>query len=603
MKKIILLSFVVFVLVIQVAINGCNNTAKTKTGELPVKEYYKSQNDSIIKYLLQIDTALKTKFILPNVQQLFSKARSHYKKTEAITEYYFQGLTKRINGPALPDVKTEDGQVWPPHGFQVIEQIVFGNEINNSINQLSNEIKILETDLRFVKANIEYNTILPQHITELTQHQLIRIATLGITGFDTPMSQQALQESIESIIGIEEINKLYNNSNTDKIKSITNESTAYVKNNLNFENFDRLFFLTQYLIPLSDSYYADVQAISTDSIPNKPFYGTLGNFLKGENFNPDYYSTYAVAKTNKYKVTLGQKLFFDNNLSSSAAISCGSCHKPDLYFTDGKQKANNFIHGGTLLRNTPTLYYSSLQNNQFYDLRSVTLEDQIDEVMKNKNEFNFNATHLAKKLMNRKEYLALFQQAFPKNDSITSFHIRNAIAAFVRSLNPFSSKLDAYFKGNKTALNTTEIKGFNLFMGKAKCGTCHFMPLFNGNVPPWYNKSESEIIGVPNKAIWAKASIDKDSGRYTINKMQELLYAFKTPTIRNVEKTAPYMHNGVYNTLDEIVEFYHKGGGVGIGIDLPFQSLPFDSLILNDYDKKAIVAFMITLTDSIKKYN
>ncbi len=83
--------------------------------------------------------------------------------------------------------------------------------------------------------------------------------------------------------------------------------------------------------------------------------------------------------------------------------------------------------------------------------------------------------------------------------------------------------------------------------------------------------------------------------------MEELLFAFKTPTIRNIEKTAAYMHNGVYKTLDEVVEFYHKGGGVGIGINLPFQSLPFDSLSLNQNEKKAIVSFMKSLTDNITR--
>ncbi|MFY8046253.1 MAG: cytochrome-c peroxidase, partial [Chitinophagaceae bacterium] len=99
------------------------------------------------------------------------------------------------------------------------------------------------------------------------------------------------------------------------------------------------------------------------------------------------------------------------------------------------------------------------------------------------------------------------------------------------------------------------------------------------------------------QAVWTKAIIDPDSGRYRINPISELAFAFKTPTIRNIEKTGPYMHNGVYTSLDDVVEFYHRGGGVGLGIDLPFQTLPFDSLILSKTDKKAIVAFMRSLTD------
>jgi len=273
-----------------------------------------------------------------------------------------------------------------------------------------------------------------------------------------------------------------------------------------------------------------------------------------------------------------------------------------LYFTDAKEKSGNFVHGGSLLRNTPSLYYAALQSNQFYDLRSITLEDQANEVMQNSNEFNFSSLGIARKLIADTVYLSLFEKAFGiKKDSVSGFEVRNALAAFIRSLNPFSSPFDEYMKGNKTALSAEQIQGFNLFTGKAKCGTCHFIPLFNGNIPPWFTKSESEIIGVPSKAVWKNASIDPDSGRYKINRMEELLFAFKTPTIRNIEKTAPYMHNGVYKTLDEVVEFYHKGGGVGIGINLPFQSLPFDSLSLNQNEKKAIVSFMKSLTDNITR--
>ncbi len=156
--------------------------------------------------------------------------------------------------------------------------------------------------------------------------------------------------------------------------------------------------------------------------------------------------------------------------------------------------------------------------------------------------------------------------------------------------------------GNKQKLTTEEINGFNLFAGKAKCATCHFIPFFNGTIPPWYNKTESEIIGVPTFVAWKNAKLDNDLGRYNLNKLEELKYAFKTPTVRNVEKTAPYMHNGSFKNLVDVVEFYHKGGGVGIGIALPFQSLPFDSLILNSTEKKSIVAFMKTLTDKKLDY-
>ena len=119
------------------------------------------------------------------------------------------------------------------------------------------------------------------------------------------------------------------------------------------------------------------------------------------------------------------------------------------------------------------------------------------------------------------------------------------------------------------------------------------MPLFNGTVPPFFNESEFEIIGTP--ALPDNKNLDKDLGRYAITNADVHRYAFKTPTLRNISKTAPYMHNGVFKTLNEVIEFYHKGGGKGLGYAVPNQTLPFDSLQLNAREKLNIIAFLKTL--------
>lgn len=317
------------------------------------------------------------------------------------------------------------------------------------------------------------------------------------------------------------------------------------------------------------------------------FKGTLKDLLIGKGLNADYYTNYAIGYSSLEKIKLGERLFYDTQLSQSNLISCGTCHQADLFFTDGKIKAENLVHGGNLGRNTPTLLYSAFQSRQFYDLRSTSLEDQISEVIQNTNEFNSDNKHLEKKLEKDQSYLSQFKKVFKNTDSINSYMIRNSIAAYVRSLSPFKSSFDHYMRGDKKALSAEEKEGFNIFMGKGKCGTCHFMPLFNGNVPPWFNQSESEVIGVPEKNVWTNAKIDSDSGRYHINAMAPLLYAFKTPTIRNISQTAPYMHNGVYNNLEDVITFYQKGGGAGLGITLPHQTLPFDSLVLSQKRKKS----------------
>jgi cytochrome c peroxidase len=161
---------------------------------------------------------------------------------------------------------------------------------------------------------------------------------------------------------------------------------------------------------------------------------------------------------------------------------------------------------------------------------------------------------------------------------------------------PFSAKIDQYFRG-QINLNESETNGFNLFTGKAKCATCHFIPVYNGTIPPWFNNTESEVIGVPKSVRWSDAEIDEDLGRYNLNQIEQLKYSFKTPTIRNIEKTAPYMHNGVYNKLDDVIKFYELGGGNGIGMNLAYQTLPFDNLQLTASEKNDLISFMKTLTD------
>ena len=599
MKLKVASAIIILLLLTQYLLHSCSQPAK-QAGEDAAKQYFFKKTDSLLWQLTLLDSLVQQKKPETQLQTQFAACRFLYKQTEGITEYYFQGLTKRINGPALPDVKPEDGQVWPPHGLQVMEQFLYSNYHDSMAINLSNAIKVLATDLRFIKASMVHNTILPQHAAEIIQHQLIRIATLGISGFDAPLSKLSLPEAGCSLQGVQDFYLAYfgDSSYPPALRQLVEKAQRYIVVNSSFDNFNRLHFITTHLAPLSDALFAySVKGPQANSLMVKPFSGTLGDLVKGKGFDADYYASYSNAKNNVAKTALGQKLFYDVNLSMSGTLSCAGCHKPGLYFTDGKNKAAGNVHGKALLRNTPSLYYAALQSNQFYDLRSITLEDQADEVMKNTSEFNFTSAGIAKKLFAGENYRALFTKAFNSSDTVSGYQVRNALAAFVRSLSPFSSRFDEYLQGNKSAISAREIQGFNLFMGKAKCGTCHFLPLFNGNIPPWFTKSESEIIGVPAAPVWQNAQIDNDSGRYKINRLPELVFAFKTPSLRNVEKTAPYMHNGVYKTLEEVVKFYQKGGGAGLGINLPNQSLPFDSLSLSNSEVKDIVAFMKSLTD------
>jgi cytochrome c peroxidase len=352
-------------------------------------------------------------------------------------------------------------------------------------------------------------------------------------------------------------------------------------------------------MPLSENLEMEFQTV-IDNTPNfkinKVFYGTLSDLMQGRKYNPDAFSPFSETASSEEKRALGKLLFSDASLSKNNNISCASCHNPQKAFTDGKVTSLTNIHDNITKRNSPTVLYAGFQKSFFYDLRSQDLENQIESVMKNPNEFDLTPKEIKKKILANPKLANYFAKAYPKKEEITPYEIRNAIAVYVRSLMPFNAKIDQYFKG-KGSLNASEQNGFNLFAGKAKCATCHFIPVYNGTIPPWFNNTESEVIGVPKSIKWENAVVDGDVGRYTINQLDQLKYAFKTPTVRNVEKTGPYMHNGVYNTLEEVIKFYELVGGNGIGMNLEYQTLPFDNLQLTSKEKVDLISFMLALTD------
>jgi cytochrome c peroxidase len=289
----------------------------------------------------------------------------------------------------------------------------------------------------------------------------------------------------------------------------------------------------------------------------------------------------------------------DKKLAANGKMACVTCHNPEKAYADGLT-VNLDNSQNPLERNTPTLINSIYQKNLFWDGRSPTLNDQISAVFTNKKEFNATVHQFSDKILQDTLYEKMFKNVFG-DVHLKNTHIIKAISAYVGTLNGFNSKFDRNIRGEQNTFTNEEKLGMNLFMGKALCATCHFMPLTNGTVPPFYTETEKEVIGVPNTKN--NRELDDDLGFFW--RFEEELHRgmFKTPTVRNVEVTAPYMHNGVYATLEEVMDFYNKGGGAGMGFDLERQTLPFDELNLTKKEQMALVAFVKTLTDvNVDKY-
>jgi len=285
-------------------------------------------------------------------------------------------------------------------------------------------------------------------------------------------------------------------------------------------------------------------------------------------------------------------------------MSCGTCHQPDKAFTDGLQKSRSNHSEGTVLRNSPTIINSVFSSRHFYDLRSDRFENQAMDVIKNADEFRSDFDEIREKLSQSPEYQQLFNEAFEyatwSETKIDRYTITTALASFVKSLRSFNSPFDQYIRGETKEIDPQIERGFNIFMGKGACGTCHFAPTFNGLVPPDYHENETEVLGVP--ADTTNTKIDPDEGRFANGRPHEAAehyrHSFKTVTVRNVALTPPYMHNGVYETLEQVVDFYNNGGGAGMGLEVEYQTLAPDSLGLDVDEQQALVKFMEALTDA-----
>ena len=530
----------------------------------------------------------------------FKKSRLAYKKVEWAIEYFIPETARFMNGPALDEMELEENRSFEPHGFQVMEEMIYPEYNLESKEDLTRELSIFQSNIKQLKSTFEAITISDDYVLDAIQQNVFRVIALGITGFDSPILQSSIPEAGQSLISIPETLEKINagNKSVSALRELTKNAQKYCSENNNFNAFNRAVFITEYLNPISKKLKTfqkeeNIKNVKKSS-PLKPTIETL--------FDKDAFDVNAFVLSKEYnftkeKAVLGEKLFYDTSLSKNNDRSCATCHNPEKAFTDGL-KTNVSLTGMNLPRNTPTLTYASLQNAQFWDMRQLDLEKQSVDVIQNKDEMHGSMENIHAKIQLDKEYVKLFKNAYPKTSKPEAWQIQNAIASYVRSLNAFDSRFDEYMRGNKNALNNEEIEGMNLFMGKAKCATCHFTPLFNGTVPPSYSKTEHEVIGTPNEPLGKSLSPDK--GRYIYNKMSQLVGAFKTPTVRNAAVTAPYMHNGVFKTLEEVVSFYNKGGGIGLGYEVENQTLPFDKLNLTVKEEKALVAFMKTLTD--KKY-
>ncbi len=315
------------------------------------------------------------------------------------------------------------------------------------------------------------------------------------------------------------------------------------------------------------------------------------------------------------KIALGKKLFYDRRLSINNTFSCAMCHIPEQGFGSNEMATSIGVEGRTVRRNAPTLYNIAYMEKLFHDGREDTLEQQAWSPLLAHNEMaNPSIGYVINKIKRQADYAGLFETAFKQG--VTMETVGMALASYQRSLNSADSVFDRWFYGKQSnALTAIEEQGYGLFVGKADCHQCHLINKKNAlftdqqhhNTGIGYQQSmnkplerqhlqitTNQLIEIDTNVIDSVAETKMaDLGLYEITENPKDRWKYKTPSLRNINLTAPYMHNGELQTLDAVIEFYNQGGIVNENLDPLIKPLN-----LSKIESNALVAFLKSLTGS-----
>lgn len=555
-------------------------------------------------YLFQED-----KISIENLQISLKNTRNSYKEVEFYITYHYPEFAKtHVNAAPLFRIEAAGTAAYtlPPEGLQVLDELIFSEEATEQKNKIVEITDFLYNSYHnFYLSSLKNGLSQGNNKTLPLRLELIRIYTLGLTGFDTPGSLNISEEASFALTGMLKYIKnenYFKNFKTSNAERLMDEGINYLSKNTDFETLDRITFYKKYLQPLYeelgswDGNSDDLKEFSGWNVANK-------NLFSSDFLDPYFYTLLNLSEDQANLRKLGKEIFYDQNLSDNAKMSCATCHLPENAFTDLNSKSLSNAEGKTVLRNAPSLYNAVFAKRFFYDMRAFYLEQQAEHVIYNDQEFNTSYESIIKKLKKKPEYKKAFKKAF-KDGNITKENFSKALSSYVASLYSFESDFDRFMR-NEKEISENAKKGFNLFMGKANCATCHFAPHFSGLVPPFFNENESEVLGVTKKPIqFSPIEIDDDKGRINSNVTKENSWiyenSFKTMTVRNIVLTKPYFHNGAFNTLEEVLEFYNEGGAEGLGLKINNQTLPADKLHLTQTEMQQIIAFLNSLTDISK---
>ncbi|HMH23923.1 MAG TPA: cytochrome c peroxidase [Puia sp.] len=550
--------------------------------------------------------------------------RLHYKKIEFFMEYFFRSSSRVYNSAPKYEAEEPDMEYQPPVGLQVIEALLFEKNVGARKKELLQQADAVASSASALPGFLYDFHASDGQLLESLRLELVRIMALGITGYDAPLLKSGISESCEALRSLQYQLRPFlvsGEAPTENLQYWLGKAIFCLEKKISFDRFDRMAFFTEAALPLQRGLGMFIRQKGLELNTNGVLNYSAPDLFSPDALNPESFPAERGAHENKGEtgnkqgpgnggtaerelrpvnkpamIELGRRLFAENALSGNGSRSCATCHSPEKMFCDQLPSPVAMDGHSHLARNAPSLLYSSYQYEQFWDGRVKTLEEQVRAVLHDTLEMNADYPAMIKRMNALPAYDSLFRRAF--GNGAEDSNIARSIAAFLRTLHPMNSPFDRYMGGDKAALSASQINGANLFMGKAQCATCHFIPLFNGLIPPDYARTESEVLGTTATDDLVKPRLSKDVGRYSIYPFSFYKGAFKTPTVRNAALTYPYMHNGAYGSLQKVLEFYNKGGGTGLGLKVPGQTLSSQSLHLNQKEMDDIILFLRGLTDT-----
>jgi cytochrome c peroxidase len=527
------------------------------------------------------------------------RCRLQYKRIEFFLDYFFYSSSLAFNRPAKTEIEEPYMEYDAPVGLQQIAVLLFDEEPFSQKQALLEQATVVSSTATDLASLLYGFNTTDKAILESVRLELVRLYAKGITGFDAPELKSSIPETAQSLQTLRDVLQPWlriSSPESKMVSNLLNQCIIYLQQHPDFDSFDRLTFLSEYALPLQTGLGQLIRTLHLEQHTRSALNYDAPHLFSNNALNPAAFADGVVVTPALKK--LGKRLFFEKALSGNNNRNCATCHQPEKYFSDGLRTSLALDEKHYVRRNAPSLYYAGFQYAQFWDGRAGNLHKQILEVISNPEEMNGIHAVVIRQLKDSSTYQLAFREAFPEDTNAISMpHLATAIAAWLRTLAPMNSPLDAYFAGNKNALTPAQKRGFNLFMGKAQCGTCHFAPLFNGLTPPLYQFTEFENLGVPLHNNLRAPVPDTDPGRFGFFPVKYYQRAFKTPTVRNAAVTAPYMHNGIFSDLETVMKFYNEGGGNGLGLKDPYQTLSPAKLHLTDEEIREVVDFMRGLTD------